>query len=88
MSRSIDLPPINDKIVDKDGFLTDIWRDWFGANIQSIIEFITQSGIILPSNTTTEIAAIIAPQMFSMIGNKTTGEPQIYLGSWKNILHS
>lgn len=88
MSSVIDDPPINDQFVKPNGFLTDVWRDWLARNFQTIASYLSPSGIILPPNTTTQINAIINPQMFSILGNSTTGEPQIYLGSWKNILHS
>lgn len=88
MTISIDLPPVNDPIVDKNGMLTGVWRDWFATNIGTLATYITQYGIQLPAVTSTQRDALNAPENGLLIQNSTTGEPQIYLGSWKNILHS
>lgn len=85
---SIDQPPIYDQMVDKDGKLTGIWRDWFSTNIGTLITYITQYGIQLPPITSTQRDALIDPENGLVIQNETTGEPQIYLGAWKDILHS
>jgi len=85
---SIDLPPVEDPIVDKKGFLTPVWRDWFATNIGTLVTYITQYGLQLPPITTTQRDTLNNPKNGLVIQNETTGEPQIYLGSWKNILHS
>lgn len=89
MTISIDLPPINDAIVDDEGKLTAVWRDWFSTNIGTLITYITQFGIQLPPISSTERDSLISPKNGLVIQNGTTGEPQVYTsGAWKNILHS
>jgi hypothetical protein len=88
MARAFDSPPVNDQFVDKDGYLTPLWRDWFATQYQTLITYLTPSGVILPPNTTAQRDKIITPQNGSMIQNITTGEPDIYLGSWKEIQHT
>lgn len=89
MTISIDLPPVNDAIVDEKGNLTPIWRDWFSTNVDTLITYITQFGIQFPPISSTERDALISPTAGLVMQNETTGEPQVYNnGSWKNILHS
>lgn len=89
MAISIDQPPVNDPMIDKNGYLTGVWRDWFTTNIGTLITILSAFGIQLPPITTPERDTIQNTPDFLLIGNSTTGEPQIYLsGAWKNITHS
>lgn len=92
MALSIDQPPVDDAMVDSNGRLTAIWRDWFSTNIGTIITYLSEFGIQLPPVDSATRDAIENPQDGLMIQNVTTGEPQIWLGgsggSWRNILHT
>ena len=86
MASTIDLPPVNDQFVDKDGFLTPVWRSWFARFGDSVQGYFTENGLLLPTLTTAQRDAITTPQTGTMIQNSTVGEPQIYEnGAWHNI---
>lgn len=89
MAQSLDEPPVNNPISDKDGMISDTWRQWITNYHQSLTGYLSQYGIMLPPLTTTQRNSMINIPEFVVIGNKTTGEPQIYLGgSWKDITHT
>jgi hypothetical protein len=89
MSATLDNPPLYDKMVDQNGSLSGVWRNWFGTFIDSLNGYFTQNGFVLPQLSTAQRDAIATPAQGQMIYNTTTGEPQIFLTpSWRDINHT
>lgn len=89
MAISFDTPPVYDPIVDKDGKLTPSWQGWFATFYNTMISYLGESGLQLPTLSTAERDKILNPQNGLMIFNQTISEPQIFIGgTWRNITHT
>ena len=89
MALTLDKAPLYDKLVDENGFMSPVWRNWQGSFSDNLETYISQFGIVLPPLTTAQRDSIASPQQGTMILNTTTGEPQIFLvNTWRNITHT
>jgi hypothetical protein len=90
MSNDIDLPPLYDLLTkSKPDKMSDIWVDWFGTFYQTLISYLSQSGIFIPQLTSAQIAALVNPANGQMVYNTTTQAPQVYQnGAWKTYTTS
>jgi len=89
MAISFDTPPLYDPIVDRNGKLKDTWQSWFATFYITIISYLTENGVQLPTLSTAERDKILNATNGLMIFNSTILEPQIYIGgTWRNITHT
>lgn len=51
MSKSFVKPPVEDRMIDEDGYLTDSWREWYLDTWQSSDELANEAGLQVPNLT-------------------------------------
>lgn len=51
MSKSFVRPPVEDKIINDDGYLTEAWKHWFLDTWQSMDELANEAGVQIPNLT-------------------------------------
>jgi hypothetical protein len=95
--KSFVKPPIEDRLVSKEGYLTDIWREWFIDTWQSMDELASEAGLIFPrltstqrdSNDVIDQTALANGQLDGIvIYNTTTNKLQTYTafsGTWNDL---
>ncbi len=81
MSTDIDLPPVYDilaKGVNGKIYWADSQRDWMATFVQTLIGYLTSSGILIPRLTTAQRDALQSPQEGQLIYNidATPGPPR------------
>lgn len=54
MSKSFVRPPVEDRMINNDGYLTESWRQWFLDTWQSMDELSSEAGVQFPVLTTTQ----------------------------------
>jgi len=82
-------PPIDQRLIDTNGMMTDAWQSWFITFYQSLITTIQTNFIKLPLINATQLASIINPTDGLMAFNTTTSQPIISIGgTFRNILHT
>jgi hypothetical protein len=83
MANSLDLFPLDDQWVDKDGRLSNPVRNFFAMFNQNLSEYITEFGIIPPSLTTAQRDTIKSPKNGQTIYNTTINSNQYFKnGTW------
>lgn len=86
MATDLDFPPVYDALIKEQVFMSDIWINFISSLIQTISEYLTQNGIIIPTLTTQQRDLITSPPRL-IIYNSSLGEYQVWKqGAWKNIL--
>jgi hypothetical protein len=80
-------PPVYDPVLNKEGKMANVWEDHMTYNWQTLVAFLSSSGIFPPQLTTAQRNAITAPMNGQMIYNSTTDTPQMFVaGAWKTIV--
>lgn len=51
MSKSFVKPPVEDKIINDDGYLSQVWREWFIDTWQTLDGLANEAGIQFPNLT-------------------------------------
>ena len=96
MAKNFTPPPLSEKFVDEEGFISPVWKDWLSTIFQTNEGYATQFGMLLPQVTTDQRNGIINQDNPSTYGsaldqnNLTSGltiyntdvdEVQTYFGS-------
>jgi hypothetical protein len=83
MANDFDQFPLYDRIVEKDGELSPVWNYALAHFFESLVGYLSQSGIFVPVLTTAQRALIQSPVNGQMIYNSTTNTFQGFQnGSW------
>lgn len=84
MAINLDEPPFYDVLTKRErDYMSDVWRDWMATFYQSLTEYVTQFGIIVPNLTTVQRDSIQTPQNGQLIYNTDTNEFQGFSnGAW------
>ncbi len=88
MSLDFDQFPVYDPVLkNKTNSLSDIWVGSFSSFYQTLITYLSQSGIFMPILTTDQRDALVDPQNGQMIYNSTLGSAQYFkpvlgVGTW------
>lgn len=87
MAVSFNQPPINDPFVNKNnGKLTGISSSWLSTFFETLVQYLSETGIFLPVLTTAQRDDIQTPKNGQMIYNSTAAAPQIYQGGvWRTF---
>jgi len=73
-----DTPPVFNAIVKSTGQPSDEWISWFDTFYQTLVSYLTSSGIFLPRLTTVQRNALQNPVNGQMIFNLTDDSAQYY----------
>lgn len=84
MSGDIDLPPLYDKITKESALpMSDVYRDWLAAFVQTISSYLSASGIMLPQMTIAQRETIKNPINGQVIYNVDDNTAQYFKnGDW------
>lgn len=88
MAQSFDELPLYDKIVDKNNNLSPVWQNSLATHYQTLISFLTESGIVMPNLAEETRKKLNSPQNGQLIYNTTADAPQFYQASsksWRTI---
>lgn len=89
MAVDIDDLPVYDPITNRDktsGELSGVWHNAFASLIQTLQEYLTQNGVLLPQLTTVQRDTIRNAVNGQIIYNTTTNTIQAYVnGAWTSI---
>lgn len=69
MSKSFTKPPIEDKIIGDDGYLSQVWREWFTDTWQSMDELANEAGVQIPQITELQRVGTVGPPAVAPIIN-------------------
>ncbi len=88
-SNNLDAPPIYDPIIDSQGArgMSQVWRDWMATFVQTLQDYISTSGVVIP--TVQDLAsrdAIANPNFGTIIYVLDQDALYVYLAAgWKSI---
>ncbi len=84
MAQDLDNFPIYDAVIKADSYkLSDVWRDFMPAFLQTLQGYVSSRGIFFPQVTTSERDGIQSPQEGQVIYNTTLLKAQIWQnGAW------
>lgn len=84
MSGDIDLPPLYDMITKESPLpMSDVYRDWLAAFVQTISAYLSSGGIMLPQMTIEQRDLIKNPTNGQMIYNVDDQTAQYFSnGGW------
>lgn len=90
MSANLDTPPLYDALTEKSqDHLSNIWLNWMATTFETLSNYLTQTGILIPILSTQQRDALVGnsePTNGQMIYNSTTNAPQIWQnGVWKTF---
>lgn len=86
MALDLDLFPLYDPVTRSGADLSPVWRDALATYHQTLIGYLNQNGIFVPTLSTAQRDLIRTPQPGQMIYNTTLGKFQGYeLNSWKTF---
>lgn len=75
--------------VDKNGHLTDVWRNILMQLLQQMQQNLSNTGFVIPSQSTANIALLTNAVNGTMLYNSTTDLPKIKVaGTFKTITTS
>lgn len=83
MANNLDLFPLDDQWIDKDGRLANPMRNFFSMFNQNLSEYLTEFGIVPPTLTTAQRDSIKSPKNGQTIYNITLNTAQYFKdGTW------
>ena len=87
MSVDFDEFPVYDPITEKGDRLSGVWQASMSTFFQTLIEYLTQYGVLIPNVTTEQRNSILEPEEGQTITNSDRKALQVYLnGGWQEIL--
>jgi hypothetical protein len=86
LARSFDQPPIYDPITKNGDMPSDIMQSWLSNFYETLVSYLTSTGIFIPRINTFQRNSINTPQNGMIIYNIDLDAPQIYQsGVWKTF---
>ncbi len=77
MARDFDDFPTYDPVIKNDVYLSNVWADFIATFVETLQEYLTSDGMIVPNITLTERNAIQAPVEGQMIYVTNSNTPTL-----------
>lgn len=78
---------VYERVVDEKGFLTSAWQKWFNQLINELNQNFGQEGVVMPSQSTANIALLTNALKGTMVYDSTTNNPKVNVnGTFKTIV--
>ena len=98
MSKSFVRPPVEDRMLNEDGYLSEAWKHWFLDTWQSMDELANEAGIQVPNLTeaqrdgTASVEALIdttqiQPGFICFVPDDASANNRIYMWDGSNWLY-
>lgn len=91
MAKSFSAPPLDFKMLDDNGYVTSVWKQWFADTFQTLDALASEAGVQLPVLTTSERDSNDVIDQNNIpagltIFNSTTAKAQTYDGTmWQDL---
>lgn len=77
MSRDFDDFPIYDPVIKDDNYLSNIWSDFIASFVESLQEYLSSAGVLVPVLTLAQRNLIQTPQEGQMIYVSNANSPSL-----------